>query len=233
MIICAFCLPVSAPRIALLAAKKIEQQSAQQIVDIILALPEGTKINVLAPLIRGRKGEYRNIGKQIAQSGFARMRINGKIYETGDPVKLDKYKIHHIEVVVDRLTIRPDIRKRLSDSVETALKTGEGMVMVDFNGQKADQIFSEKYACADCGTSLSEMSPRIFSFNSPYGACPGCNGLGTKMEIDPVSLVPDASKPWVSCHRSLEKRPARVHDVLSRCIAGNGPYLQGGSPFAV
>ncbi len=178
--------------------KKIEQQSAQQIVDIILALPLGTKINVLAPLIRGRKGEYRNIGKQIAQSGFARMRVNGKIYETGDPVKLDKYKIHHIEVVVDRLTIRPDIRKRLSDSVETALKTGEGMVIVDFNGLKADQIFSEKYACVDCGTSLGEMSPRIFSFNSPYGACPGCNGLGTKMEIDPMSLVPDASKPWVS-----------------------------------
>jgi excinuclease ABC subunit A len=186
--------------------KKIEQQSAQQIVDVILALPQGTKINVLAPLIRGRKGEYRHIGKQIAQSGFARMRINGKIYETGDAVKLDKYKIHHIEVVVDRLTLHSDVRKRLSDSVETALKTGEGMIMVDFNGstgspqggKKSDLIFSEKYACADCGTSLSEMSPRVFSFNSPYGACLGCNGLGVKMEIDPMSLVPDASKPWVS-----------------------------------
>ena len=178
--------------------KKIEQQSAQQMVDTILANPEGTKINILAPLIRGRKGEYRNIGKQVAQSGFARMRINGKVYETGEQVKLDKYKIHHIEVVVDRLTIRPDIRKRLSDSVETALKAGEGMVMVDFNGQKPDQIFSEKYACAECGTSLSEIEPRIFSFNSPYGACPECNGLGTKMEIDPQSLVPDTSKPWVN-----------------------------------
>ena len=178
--------------------KKIEQQSAQQMVDIIMGLPEGTKINLLAPMIRGRKGEYRNIGKQVAQSGFARMRINGKIYETGDSVKLDKYKIHHIEVVVDRLTIRPDIRKRLSDSVETALKTGEGMVMVDFNGLKPDQIFSEKYACADCGTFLSEIEPRIFSFNSPYGACPGCNGLGTKMEIDPLVLVPDTSKPWAT-----------------------------------
>jgi len=178
--------------------KKIEQQSAQQIVDIILALDEGTKINLLAPLIRGRKGEYRNIGKQVAQSGFARMRVNGKIYETGDEVKLDKFKIHHIEVVVDRLTIRKDVRKRLSDSVETALKTGEGMVIVDFNGQKADQMFSEKYACPDCGTSLSEIEPRIFSFNSPYGACPECNGLGTKMEIDPNELVPDPSKPWVN-----------------------------------
>src|ERR1700691_464193 len=123
--------------------KKIEQQSAQQMVDIILANPEGTKINVLAPLVRGRKGEYRNIGKQIARSGFARMRINGKVHETGDAVKLDKYKIHHIEVVVDRLTVRPDIRKRLSDSVETALKTGEGMVVVDFNGSKPDQTLRE------------------------------------------------------------------------------------------
>ena len=178
--------------------KKIEQQSAQQIVDTILSQPEGTKINLLAPLIRGRKGEYRQIGKQIAQSGFARMRINGKIYETGDPIKLDKYKIHHIEVVVDRLVIRPDIRKRLSDSVETALKTGEGMVMVDFNGLKADQIFSEKYACVECGTFLTEIEPRIFSFNTPYGACPECNGLGTKMEIDPGLLVPDSTKAWVS-----------------------------------
>jgi excinuclease ABC subunit A len=178
--------------------KKIEQQSTQQIVDTIMAFGEGTKINLLAPLVRGRKGEYRNIGKQVAQSGFARMRINGKIYETGDTVKLDKFKIHHIEVVVDRLVIRPDIRKRLSDSVETALKTGEGIVIVDFNGQKPDQMFSEKYACPDCGTSLSEIEPRIFSFNSPYGACPECNGLGTKMEIDPESLVPDASKPWVN-----------------------------------
>ncbi|MDE2009403.1 MAG: excinuclease ABC subunit UvrA [Candidatus Omnitrophica bacterium] len=178
--------------------KKIEQQSAQQIVNVILALAEGTKVNVLAPLVAGRKGEYRHIGKQVAQSGFARMRVDGKIYETGDPVKLDKYKIHHIEVVVDRLTIRPDIRKRLSDSVETALKTGEGMVIVDFNGQRADQMFSEKYACTDCGTSLSEMTPRIFSFNSPYGACEACKGLGTKMEIDPASLVPDPAKPWTA-----------------------------------
>ncbi|MDE2027005.1 MAG: excinuclease ABC subunit UvrA, partial [Candidatus Omnitrophica bacterium] len=178
--------------------KRIEQQSAQQIVDSILALPEGTKINILSPLIRGRKGEYRNIGKQVARSGFARMRINGKIYEAGETVKLDKYKVHHIEVVVDRLSVRSDIRKRLSDSVETALKTGEGMVLVDFNGTRPDQVFSEKYACTDCGTSLSEISPRIFSFNSPYGACEECKGLGTKMEVDPANLVPDPSKPWVN-----------------------------------
>ncbi len=210
--------------------KKIEQQSTQQIVDIIMALPEGSKINLLSPLVRGRKGEYRNIGKQVAKSGFARLRINGKMFETGDTIKLDKYKIHHIEVVVDRLTIRPDIRKRLSDSVETALKTGEGMVMVDFNGAKPDQIFSEKYACPDCGTFLSEIEPRIFSFNTPYGACPECNGLGTKMEIDPLVLVPDASKPWVNAvapwkkgqrgymmyYRAVLREIARIYRVDAR-----------------
>jgi len=178
--------------------KKIEQQTSQQIVDIILGLPHGTKINILSPLVRGRKGEYRNLGKQIAQSGFARMRVNGKIYETSDSIKLDKYKIHHIEVVVDRLTIRDGLRKRLSDSVETALKTGGGVVMVDFNNERPQQVFSEKYACSDCGTSLSEIEPRIFSFNLPYGACEECNGLGTKMEIDPQALVPDTAKPWTA-----------------------------------
>lgn len=178
--------------------KKIEQQTSQQIVDIILGLGQGTKINILSPLVRGRKGEYRNLGKQIAQSGFARMRVNGKIYETGDSVKLDKYKIHHIEVVVDRLTIRDGLRKRLSESVETALKTGGGVVIVDFNSERPQQVFSEKYACSDCGTSLSEIEPRIFSFNLPYGACGECNGLGTKMEIDPQALVPDAAKPWTA-----------------------------------
>ncbi|MBI4309054.1 MAG: excinuclease ABC subunit UvrA [Candidatus Omnitrophica bacterium] len=179
-----------------LCGKKIEQQSAQQIVEHILALPEGTKVNVLAPIVRGRKGEYRDMGAQVARSGFTRLRIDGRVYETSDAVKLDKFKIHHIEAVVDRLSIRADIRKRLFDSVETALKAGEGTMVVDFNGVQADKMFSEKYACVDCGTSLGEIEPRIFSFNSPYGACPECNGLGTKMEIDPQALVPDESKPW-------------------------------------
>ncbi len=178
--------------------KKIEQQSAQQIVDQILNLSEGTKINILAPLIRGRKGEYRNIQAQVVKSGFARLRIDGKIYDVQEDIKLDKYKIHHIEVVVDRLSIRSDIRRRLFDSVETALKVGEGIMVVDFNGARSDQTFSERYACIDCGTSLSEIEPRIFSFNSPYGACPDCNGLGTKMEIAPEALVPDVTKPWTA-----------------------------------
>ncbi|MBF0489836.1 MAG: excinuclease ABC subunit UvrA, partial [Candidatus Omnitrophica bacterium] len=207
--------------------KKIEQQTAQQVVDQILSLPEGTKINILSPLVRGRKGEYRNIQAEVVKSGFARLRVDGKIYDVEADIKMDKYKIHHIEVVVDRLTVRADIRKRLSDSVETALKVGEGILIVDFNAQRPDQTFSEKYACIDCGISLSEIEPRIFSFNSPYGACVECNGLGTKMEIDPEALVPDASKPWTTAivpwkkgqggymmyYRAVLREMANIHDV--------------------
>ncbi len=178
--------------------KRIEQQSAQEIVGHILALPEGSKINILAPMVRGRKGEYRDIGAQVTKAGFARLRVDGKMFEASDDIKLDKFKVHHIEAVVDRLSIRQDIKKRLFDSVETALKIGEGILMVDFNGSAPDKTFSEKYACVDCGTSLSEIEPRIFSFNSPYGACPQCNGLGTMMEIDPAAIVPDDTKPWTT-----------------------------------
>ncbi len=207
--------------------KKIEQQSAQEIVSQILKYKEGTKVNILAPLVRGRKGEYRQIPAQVSKAGFTRLRVDGKIQDVGDKVKLDKYKIHHIEIVVDRLTVKSDIKKRLTDSIETALQVGQGIVLIDFNGGAPDVMFSEKYACADCGTSLSELEPRIFSFNSPYGACPDCNGLGTKMEIDPQALVPDTSKPWVQAiapwkkgargymmyYRAVLKEIANIHDI--------------------
>jgi excinuclease ABC subunit A len=178
--------------------KKIERQTAQEIVNQILAIKEGTAINILAPMIQGRKGEYRNIQKQVAQAGFARLRVDRKICDTTQTLTLDKFKVHHIEIVVDRLTVKPAIRKRLTDSIETALQVGKGIVIMDFNGTQPDAVFSEKYACVNCGTSLLEIEPRVFSFNSPYGACPACNGLGTKMEIDPELLVPDPDKPWVA-----------------------------------
>ncbi len=177
--------------------KKIERQTVEEIAQQILSIKEGTQINVLAPLIRGRKGEYRNIQQQVTKAGFARLRVDGKIYDVNDKIKLDKYKIHHIDVVVDRLIIKPGIKKRLTDSIETALHTGQGLVIVDFGRQYPEKTFSERYSCIDCGTNLSEIEPRIFSFNSPYGACPSCNGLGTKMEIDPDLLVPDDSQPWI------------------------------------
>lgn len=177
--------------------KEIQKQSAEEMVNQIMRLDEGTKINILAPLIRGRKGEYRNIQNQVSKSGFARLRIDGTIYDVNEPIRLDKYKTHHIEVVVDRLTIKKGIKKRLADSVETALATGKGIVIIAFDGDAPEKILSEKYACIDCGINLLELEPRIFSFNSPYGACPDCNGLGTRMEIDPRLLIPDPTKPWV------------------------------------
>lgn len=178
--------------------RKIERQSAQEMAQQILELEAGTKIHLLAPLVRGRKGEYRNIQQQVAKAGFGRLRVDGKIYEINDKIKLDKFKIHNIDVVVDRLIVKPDIRKRLTDSIETALKTGEGILSVDFNGRYPEKTFSEHYACVHCGINLTELEPRIFSFNSPYGACPSCNGLGTKMEIDPQRLVPDPAKVWIN-----------------------------------
>jgi len=207
--------------------KEIEKQSAQEITQQLLKLQGGTPINILAPLIRGRKGEYRNIQDKVAKAGFARLRVDGKIYDVHDSFKLDKFKIHHIDVVVDRLTIKAGVKKRLTDSVETALATGEGRLTVDFNGQMPDRIFSEKYACVDCEISLTELEPRIFSFNSPYGACPTCNGLGTKMEIDPEMIVPDPSRPWVQAiapwrkgargylmyHRAVLRELAQIYGV--------------------
>jgi len=207
--------------------KKIERQSAQEITGHIMNLPEGTPINILAPLISGRKGEYRNIQQQVSKAGFARLRVDGKIYDVQEKLKLDKFKIHHIEVVIDRLNVKAAIRKRVSDSIETALQTGQGIVIIDFNAKMPDRLFSEKYACVDCGISLTELEPRIFSFNSPYGACPGCNGLGTKMEIDPQMIVPDPSKTWIQAvapwkkggrgymmyHRALLRELGNLYDV--------------------
>ncbi len=177
--------------------KPITRQSAQEIVDQILNFKSGSKINILAPMIRGRKGEYRNIQKQISKAGFVRLRVDGSIVKTDDPLKLDRYKVHTIEVVVDRLSIKPEIKQRLTDSIETALKLGKGLIIIHSPDLDKEFTFSEHYACADCGVSISEIEPRTFSFNSPYGACPACNGLGTKMEIDPGRLIPDPDKPWI------------------------------------
>ncbi len=210
--------------------KKIERQSAQEITGQILHLPEGTQINILAPLISGRKGEYRNIQQKVSQAGFARLRVDGKIFDVQTSLKLDKFKIHHIEVVIDRLTINLSSKKRLMDSIETALQTGQGIVIVDFNGQSPDRVFSEKYACVDCGINLTELEPRIFSFNSPYGACPGCNGLGTKMEIDPEMIVPDPAKPWIPAIAPWNKG-GRGYMMYHRAVLRELSSLYGVDPL--
>ncbi len=172
----------------------IERQSAQEITEKVLSFPAGTQINILAPLVKGKKGEYRDIFLSIQKSGFARVRVDGKIYELPVKVKLSRYKVHNIEAVVDRLTIREGIRPRLTDSIETALKAGNGVIIISRLDTKTDIVFNEQYACPKCGISYLEIEPRIFSFNSPYGACPECNGLGNKFKFDPDLIIPDRTK---------------------------------------
>lgn len=173
--------------------KRIQKQTIQQIVDLIISFPTDTRIMVLAPLIRGRKGEYKEIFKEIRRQGFVRVRVDGKIEDVDSPIQIDKNKKHNIEIVVDRLAINSSIRERLTESVELALKIGSGLLIILVNGEE-EHIFSENLSCPDCGISYEELSPRMFSFNSPYGACPTCGGLGTQMEIDPELVVPDNSK---------------------------------------
>jgi len=172
--------------------KPIQKQTVQQIVDSVLGFPEGAKIQVLAPVVRGRKGEYKEVFKEIKREGFLRVRVDGEIREIDEKIELDKNKKHEIEVVVDRLVVKDSIKDRLTDSLETALNIGSGLVLIDQVGE-AEHIFSEHFSCPDCEISYEELSPRMFSFNSPYGACEVCDGLGTQMEIDPELVVPDKS----------------------------------------
>ncbi len=171
---------------------EISSQSSEQIVDSIMELPEGTRIQLLAPLVRGRKGEYAKLFEEIAKEGFARVRVDGETKELREKIVIDKKRKHTIEVIVDRLVIKPDVRKRLTDSIETTLKLSTGIVTVLTDHREL--TFSEAFACVYCGLSFEELAPRLFSFNSPYGACPACSGLGEKVEIDPWKVIPDRSK---------------------------------------
>lgn len=172
----------------------IRSQSAQEIVESIINLQANNDVQILAGLIQGKKGEHKEIFSQVQKSGFVRVRVDGKIYELPAKIKLAKYKLHNIEVVVDRLNIQPGVLKRLTDSVETALKVGKGSVIIARPGGFADMIFSEQYACLKCQISYGQINPRNFSFNTPYGACPECNGLGNKLEFDPDLIIPDRNK---------------------------------------
>ncbi len=170
--------------------RPITRQTVQQMVDQLLELPGGTKIQVLAPLVRGRKGEYRKQLLEVMRKGFVRARVDGRVVEIESGITLDKKKKHTIEIVVDRLVMKPEIRNRLTDSMETALKLAEGLATVNVLGEDArDVIFSDTFACTTCGVSVPELAPRMFSFNSPYGACPSCDGLGAHLEIDPDKIV--------------------------------------------
>ena len=172
--------------------KEISRQTVDQMVDAVMELPERTKIQLLAPVVRGRKGEHTKLFEQAKKSGYVRVMVDGSMYELSDDIKLDKNKKHNIEIVVDRLSVREGIEKRLTDSIETALKLAEGLVTVDvIDGEQIN--FSQSFACPDCGISIDEIEPRSFSFNNPFGACPECFGLGYKMEFDAELMILDES----------------------------------------
>ena len=174
-----------------ICGKEIKQQTIDQIIDQVLALPEATRIQVMAPVIRGKKGEHAKIFEDARKSGYVRCRVDGIAYDLSEEIKLEKNKKHDIEIVVDRLVIREDIDRRLTDSVEVASNLAGGLVVINIVGEDRDILFSQNYACEDCGVSIEELSPRMFSFNNPFGACPTCMGLGSQMKIDPDMIIPN------------------------------------------
>ena len=174
-----------------ICGKEIRQQTIDQIIDQVLALPEATRIQVMAPVIRGKKGEHAKIFEDARRSGYVRCRVDGIAYDLSEEIKLEKNKKHDVEIVVDRLVIRDDIARRLTDSVEVASNLAGGLVVINVVGEDRDILFSQNYACEDCGVSIEELTPRMFSFNNPFGACPACMGLGSQMKIDPELVIPN------------------------------------------
>lgn len=185
-------------------------QTVEQMVDQIMTLEEGTRLQIFAPLVRGRKGEFKSLLEEAGKKGFVRVRVDGEIKDLGEEIVLDKKKKHSLEIVVDRIIIRPEVEQRLADSLETALREGAGLVIVDVIGQE-EMIFSEKFACVECGSSFQEITPRLFSFNSPFGACPTCNGLGVVMDIDPYLEKKYQFRPSEYLVREVEKEYNQAH----------------------
>ncbi|MDD4494257.1 MAG: excinuclease ABC subunit UvrA [Eubacteriales bacterium] len=176
-----------------ICGREITQQTVDQMVDRIIALDEGTRIQLLAPIVRSRKGEYNKLLQDIRKGGFSRIRVDGSLYEVNEEIELEKNKKHNIEVVVDRLIVKKDMGKRLTDSIETVLNLSDGLLLVDVQDSE-DILFSQNFACPECGVSIEELAPRMFSFNNPFGACPTCTGLGSLMNIDVDLVIPDRSK---------------------------------------
>ena len=197
--------------------KKIEKQSIDQIVDNVMKLDEGTRIQVLAPVVRSRKGEYTKLFEDLQKDGFARVRVDGDIYELTDMenIKLDKNKKHEIEIVVDRLVIKPEITARLTESIEIALKHADNLVLIDVVGDKTI-LYSCNYACPDCGFSFPELTPRMFSFNNPYGACPKCSGIGYLMKMDEDLIIPDKNKTLYDGVKAFGSSTMKKGDTMAR-----------------
>ena len=195
--------------------KKIEKQSIDQIVDNVIKIKEGTRIQILAPVVRGRKGEYTKLFEDLQKDGFARVRVDGEIYDLSDEIKLDKNKKHEIEVVVDRLVIKEDIVGRLTESIETALKQADNLVLIDIVGEK-QVLYSCNYACPDCGFSFPELTPRMFSFNNPYGACPKCSGIGYLMKMDEDLIIPDKTKTLYDGVKAFGASTMKKGDTMAK-----------------
>ena len=195
--------------------KKIEKQSIDQIVDNVMKIKEGTRIQILAPVVRGRKGEYTKLFEDLQKDGFARVRVDGEIYDLSDEIKLDKNKKHEIEVVVDRLVIKEDIVGRLTESIETALKQADNLVLIDIVGEK-QVLYSCNYACPDCGFSFQELTPRMFSFNNPYGACPKCSGIGYLMKMDEDLIIPDKTKTLYDGVKAFGASTMKKGDTMAK-----------------
>ncbi len=170
----------------------IERQTIDQVVDRVMSLPDGSRIQVMAPCVRGRKGEYQKVFDELRREGYVRVRVDGEVYDLSEVPALDKKFKHSIEAVIDRLVIKNDLGGRLTDSLENAFRLGKNLAIVQVVGGE-EMLFSQNYACPDCGVDMEELAPRMFSFNNPYGACPTCSGLGTLKKIDPALLVPDPS----------------------------------------
>ena len=195
--------------------KKIEKQTIDQIVDTVLALEEGTKIQVLAPIIRGKKGEHLKLLEKFSKEGFVRVRVDGQVYEITDDIDIDRKKKHNIDLIVDRLVIKEDIRSRLTESIETALKNANNLVLIDAPG-KDEMLFSQNYACPDCNISIEELSPRMFSFNNPFGACPECTGIGYLMKMDEDLIIPDKNKTLYDGVKAFGASTMKKGDTMAK-----------------
>ena len=195
--------------------KKIEKQTIDQIIDSVMSLEEGTRIQVLAPVVRGKKGEYTKLLQDFQKEGFVRVRVDGEVYELTDDIEIDRKKKHNIELVVDRLVVKEEIRTRLTESVETALKYANNLVVIDIPGDK-EILYSQNYACPDCNISIEELTPRMFSFNNPFGACPTCTGIGYLMKMDEDLVVPDKNKTLYDGIKAFGASTMKKGDTMAK-----------------
>ncbi len=195
--------------------RKIEKQSIDQIVDAVLSLEQGTKIQILSPIVRAKKGEYTKLLQDMQKEGFVRARIDGQNYELSDDIELDRNKKHNIDIIVDRLVVKAEIRNRLSESIETAMKHSNNLVKIDATG-RGEKLFSSNYACPDCNISFEELSPRMFSFNNPMGACPECSGIGYLMKMDEELIIPDKNKTLYDGVKAFGSSTLKKGDTMAR-----------------